>query len=142
MPDYRANHYRMISDVSLAELASTDEMIQIMVRKKLISDQVIASVYSAIGSKSAHQMQRSALILFAMIGKADRSVVEQSLDGLIKYGLGDVGRKDPLVAQYCCQAVQSLSCVQDDTVFRLPNDNILFSRLSDFIKLHCNSPEW
>ena len=134
----------MVSNLNLAELTSIDELVQVFVKKRLISEPVIHTLYSIITAKTvATQQQRSAIILFAMLSKADHQIVEKRLDGVVRVGLGKLGQRDPLVAQYTCQAIQSIAFVQSEAeLFKLPNDNILFSILTDFLCSNCFGPQW
>lgn len=135
---------RMISFLNLAELTSMEELVRVFVKKELVSESVIQAVYAVIAARNVpFKQQRSAIILFAMLGKANRTIVEKRLDGLIRVGLGQLGRRDPIVAQYTCQAIQTVAFVSSESeMFRLSNDNILFSHLMEFVKCICFGSEW
>ncbi len=132
----------MLDNVNLAELTSIDELLQLMVRRKMINEPVIQALYSMI--TPINPRARPAVLLFSMICKADKGCIEKRLDGLVRAGLGELGEADPLIAQYTCQAVQSLSLATNDKTesVRLPNDNILCSKLISFIQTICDGPQW
>lgn len=134
----------MVSNLNLAELTSVDELVQVFVKKRLIPEPVIQTLYSIITARTVpFEQQRSAVLLFAMMSKADHQIVEKRVDGVVRVGLGILGQRDPWVAQYTCQAIQSLAFVQSEAeLFKLPYDNVLFTVICGFIVEHCLGPQW
>jgi hypothetical protein len=133
--------------MTVAELASLEELVQLLVRKRLITEPVINAVYSILTLPTVTESKRrSSVILFSMMSRADHRIVEGRLDGLVRVGLGHVGGgrgKDPLLAQYTFTAIQSIAFVErEEDSFKLPNDNVLFKCIVDFVVSWCYGPEW
>ena len=126
----------MVEGISIAELASLTELFSCFVKKNLISDPVIQQIFNLFTSNEFDKRsRRSALIIISILAKSKREIVEKRLESLLKLGLGSLGQCDPLIAQYTLIALQSLTT-------RIPSENVLFSRIINFINSVCNSSRW
>ena len=130
------NLVAMVEGISIAELASLTELFSCFVKKNLIPEQVIQQIFGLFASPEFdNRCRRSALILISILAKTKRDVVEKRLETLLKLGLGGLGQSDPLIAQYTLISLQSLST-------RIPAENVLFARITNFITTVCNSSRW
>lgn len=126
----------MLDGISIAELASLTELFSCFIKKNLISEPVIQQIFTIFASNEFDKsFRRSALIIISILAKTKKDVVEKRLETLLKLGLGSLGQSDPLIAQYTLIALQSLST-------RIPAENVLFMRISNFIETACNSSRW
>lgn len=126
----------MVEGISIAELASLTELFSSFVKKNLISEPVIQQIFNLFTSNDFDKRsRRSALIIISILAKSKREIVEKRLESLLKLGLGSLGQCDPLIAQYTLIALQSLNT-------RIPSDNVLFTRIINFINSVCNSSRW
>ena len=119
---YTANSLvSLISQSTQSELTSIDELMQIFVKRQVIPEIVVQAVFAILQDPHSSPIQkRSSMALLAMLSKADKRIVEKRLDGIVKVGLksGD----DPLLSQYCFQALQSIALVsENEDLVRLPD---------------------
>ncbi|RKP14096.1 armadillo-type protein, partial [Piptocephalis cylindrospora] len=56
----------------------------------------------------ARRNRRAAVLLLRMLGKADRRVVGENVDLILRVGLGEAGRQDYILARYSCEALSTL----------------------------------
>ena len=130
------NLVTMLDGISIAELASLTELFSCFVKKNLISEPIIQQIFTLFASSEIDKRaRRSALIIISILAKTKRDVVEKRLETLLKMGLGTLGQSDPLIAQYTLITLQSLST-------RIPSENVLFTRIYNFIGSVCNSSRW
>lgn len=125
-----ANLLSIMAGISMAELASLEPILAGCMARKWISDGVIQSLFSMLG-----QQQRGALPLLAMLAKARPAAVLPRLDLLMRHGFGP--STTPIEARYACMAI---AAALGST--RLANDNAVFGKIWDFIRLACTSPAW
>lgn len=132
------NLVAMVEAISIAELASLTELFACFIKKNLIPEQVIQQVFTIFASNEFdRRSRRSALIIISIFARSKKDLVEKRLETLLKLGLGPLGQSDPLIAQYTLITLQSLSGSS-----RIPVDNVLFSRIMNFIGSVCNSSRW
>lgn len=130
------NLVAMVEGISIAELASLTELFSSFIKKNLIHDQVINQIFALFASSGFDKRsRRSALIIISILAKTKREIVEKRLEVLLKLGLGSLGQVDPLTAQYTLITLQSLSS-------RIPAENVLFTRITNFLSTVCNSSRW
>jgi condensin complex subunit 1 len=126
----------MVEGISIAELASLTELFSCFVKKNLIHELVINQIFALFASSEFDKRcRRSALILVSILSRTRREIVEKRLEILLKLGLGALGQSDPLIAQYTLISLQNLST-------RIPAENVLFTRITNFILAVCNSSRW
>lgn len=126
----------MVEGISIAELASLTELFSCFVKKNLIHELVINQIFALFASSEFDKrFRRSALILVSILSRTRREIVEKRLEILLKLGLGALGQSDPLIAQYTLISLQNLST-------RIPAENVLFTRITNFILAVCNSSRW
>jgi condensin complex subunit 1 len=125
-----SNLLSIMHGISMAELASLEPILEGCMARKWISDGVIQSLFAMLG-----QQQKGALPLLAMLAMARPAAVLPRLDLLMRHGFGP--STTPIEARYTCMAIaSSLGST------RLANDNAVFGKIWDFIRLACTSPAW
>lgn len=119
------NLIRLVSKLTAAEYTSLEAILSAMVSKGWIDELIVNALYANFSVQSC--------ILLSMLAKSmPVAVVERKLDILLRQGLS----ADPSIALYTCIAIKSLPTP------RLPPDNLLCERLSNFIVQNCNGPQW
>ncbi len=139
------NLISLIYGITIAELASLSELFACLMKKNLISEAVIAQIFSIFAAtESEKRDRRCALILLTFAAKNRREIVERRLDVILRIGLGAVGQADPLIAQYTLKALQCLSGSKAEESFssRIPHSNVLFERIIAFCSSVKASPCW
>ncbi|CAG8435255.1 1824_t:CDS:10 [Scutellospora calospora] len=98
-------------NATLAELTSLEQLMSTMMAEELISNDVIArlwSVYSVSTKQIPKAQRRGAIIILGMFAKAKMEIVQEKTDLLLKIGLGPLGKADLSLAKYTCIALQRL----------------------------------
>ncbi|KAF0449771.1 Condensin complex subunit 1 [Gigaspora margarita] len=139
-------------NATLAELTSLEQLMSTMMAEELISNDVIAKLWSvySVSTKQIPKMQRrGAIIILGMLAKAKMEIVQEKTDLLLKIGLGPFGKADLLLAKYTCIALQRLGgnkarvkgSLSNDSI-RLPMSHPIFHRLKQMIEFQTSSQEW
>lgn len=137
---------------TLAELTSLEQMIKIMMKDGLISDDVVNKLWQVFGVQKrdiSKNQRRGAIIVLGMLALANREIIVNGLDILLQIAFGPVGRNDLSLVRYSCIALQRLGAgdkhnkgeLRKQTT-KLPNDHGVFVRLCDVITTYCPSKEW
>ncbi|KAL4254139.1 Condensin complex subunit 1 [Abortiporus biennis] len=145
------NMIELTYDATLAELTSLEEMLRIMMEDGQIHPDVISKLWQVYSSERPlpRAQRRGAVIIIGMLALAQRSVVSDRVDTLVKIGLGKRGKSDLMLARYTCVALQRLNgSVKKvkgsllDKNLRLGMDNPIFRKLQDAIEHPCRTKEW
>ncbi|CAG8517034.1 9868_t:CDS:10 [Cetraspora pellucida] len=139
-------------NATLAELTSLEQLMSTMMAEELISDNVIAklwSVYSVSTKQIPKVQRRGAIIILGMFAKAKMEIVQEKTDLLLKIGLGPFGKADLSLAKYTCIALQRLGgnkarvkgSLNNDSI-RFPMSHPIFHRLKQMIEFQTSSQEW
>ncbi|PJF19212.1 Ycs4p [Paramicrosporidium saccamoebae] len=132
------NLIKLVSTASSSDLASLEQIVVGFIKKDWISDAVKhALAYSFANKLASVSEQRSALVLMTMIGTCDPEIITSRVDSLLKIGFGPVGMSDSWIAEYTCIALKLIA-----SSIRLPNDNIIFLKLTNMLKAIPSSPRW
>lgn len=124
----------MLQGASMSELTSLEPIIHAMVEKRWVSDGVVQSLF---GLFSDPEKRRPALIILSMMSTLKSSTILPKMDLIIKAGFSP--NTDPITAQYTLMAVRSLAGEGNG---RLPVENLIFSKIIDFVRLSCTSLPW
>lgn len=137
---------------SPAELTSLEQLLATMMTAGHISQVVISKLWQVYGvNKDISKAQRrGAIIVLGMIAAADPSVVVKEIDTMLRIGLGNVGRKDLVLARYTCVALRRMipptKKAQDKSnktgVTRMPNDHAVLRMLASILLLPSTSQDW
>ncbi|KAJ1656402.1 condensin complex non-SMC subunit Cnd1 [Dispira simplex] len=139
---------------TLTDLTSLEELLSCMMNEGHISEGVVEklwSVYSYTRDDLAPEQRRGAIVILGMLAKADRTMVTDNIDALLKVGLGRLGRDDLVLAKYTCIALQCLGAAKksgksvqlsEQCYLRFPRDNPIVTQLCGIIEDTNQSPEW
>ncbi|KAJ1969791.1 condensin complex non-SMC subunit Cnd1 [Dispira parvispora] len=139
---------------TLADLTSLEELLSCMMNEGHIPEGVVDklwSVYSYTRDDLAPEQRRGAIVILGMLAKADRTMVTDNIDALLKVGLGRLGRHDLVLAKYTCIALQCLGAAKKRTKavqlgepchLRFPRDNPIVIQLCGIMEDTDPSPEW
>ncbi|KAI8587881.1 non-SMC mitotic condensation complex subunit 1-domain-containing protein [Geranomyces variabilis] len=143
------NLVKLTYTMTLAELTSLEQLLTLLVAKKVLEESTLQVLWSIFSSKKqAARRRRGAIIILGMIGKARKEVIAENFENLLKVGLGDSAKKDLVLARYTCVALQQLGTVkrQKGTLSaghtRMPANHPIFTRLRDLLLDVNTSPEW
>ncbi|KAJ1558760.1 Condensin complex subunit [Nowakowskiella sp. JEL0078] len=132
----------LIQTMSLAELTSLEELLALMMEKKIIPKSIIDYLWKIFSSRSrefTHAKRRDALMLLRMFAKTNESIISEKLDMLVGIGLGEHGKSDLSLARECCIALQQLAPTKKDkdgfvpSYQRLEMNHILFQSLREIV---------
>ncbi|RKP34889.1 non-SMC mitotic condensation complex subunit 1-domain-containing protein [Dimargaris cristalligena] len=148
----------LTNHATLAELTSLEELLGCMMHDDLITADVIAklwSVYSYTKDDLPRHQRQGAIIILGMLAKAKRDLVANSVDALLRVGLGRLGRADLVLAKYTCIALQCLgSSGKRDKIpkagegadkqrsTRFPRFHPIFTQIRSIILDPIESDEW
>ena len=123
---------------TLAELTSLEQLLSVMHGEGLVDRAVIDTLWDVYATTRpiARAQRRGAIMVLSMLAKADRGIVADHIDTLLRIGLGPFGAKDLLLAQHTCIALQRVSgsakkvkgALSDSNV-RYPMSHPMFARL-------------
>ncbi|KZT37014.1 hypothetical protein SISSUDRAFT_988305 [Sistotremastrum suecicum HHB10207 ss-3] len=145
------NMIQLTFEATLAELTSLEELMRTMMEDHQIHQDVVSKLWQVYSSDKdiPKAQRRGAIIILGMLAIANRSVVSQHVETLIKVGLGARGKADATLARYTCIALQRLNgSVKkvkgslSDKSLRLPMDNPIFTKLKDAIEYPCRRRDW
>ncbi|KAJ3123736.1 Condensin complex subunit [Nowakowskiella sp. JEL0407] len=155
--------------MSLAELTSLEELLALMMEKKMIEKSIIEYLWKIFGkrdhfyfpncaqlknlpaSKSKEftfAKRRGALMLLRMFGKSSGDIISSKLEIVVGVGLGELGKSDLFLARESCVALQQLVPNKKDKngfmqpYKRLEMDNVLFEKLEQLILGSKSGNEW
>ncbi|WFD23771.1 condensin complex non-SMC subunit Cnd1 [Malassezia equina] len=123
---------------TLAELTSLEQLLSVMHGEGLVDRAVIDTLWDVYATTRpiARAQRRGAIMVLSMLAKADRGIVADHIDTLLRMGLGPLGAKDLLLAQHTCIALQRVSGsakkvkgALSDTNVRYPMSHPMFARL-------------
>ncbi|KAK0550127.1 condensin complex non-SMC subunit Cnd1 [Tilletia horrida] len=141
---------------TLAELTSLEQLFSTMASQDMIDDEVVRKLWAvyATGQKIPQAQRRGAIIVLSMVAIANKDIVAERLDTLLKTGLGPLGARDIVLARHTCVALSRISgsvkkvkgALSDDSV-RYPMSHPLFARLRGAIEMQpalgsSNASEW
>ncbi|WFD20122.1 condensin complex non-SMC subunit Cnd1 [Malassezia caprae] len=129
---------------TLAELTSLEQLLSVMHAEGLVDRSVIDTLWDVYAATRpiARAQRRGAIMVLSMLAKADRGMVADHIDTLLRIGLGPLGAKDLLLAQHTCIALQRVSgsakkvkgALSDSNV-RYPMTHPMFARLRAVIAM-------
>ncbi|PWA00455.1 hypothetical protein BB558_003466 [Smittium angustum] len=132
------NLLELVDKASLADLASLEKILVVLVQNKSINNDVIAKLRNLYLKSSKDR--RGAILILSMLSLASRSVVGDDIDLFLKIGLGKTGLSDFVVAKYTCDALKTLTKFNGNK--RLSMSNNLFERLEGLLTVPTNDLEW
>eukprot|EP01130_Rhizamoeba_saxonica_P006824 TRINITY_DN2733_c0_g1_i1.p1 TRINITY_DN2733_c0_g1~~TRINITY_DN2733_c0_g1_i1.p1 ORF type:complete len:1333 (+),score=255.11 TRINITY_DN2733_c0_g1_i1:15-4013(+) len=119
-----------VEGTNLGELTSFDFLLTNLMKTNRIPKGVISVLWEIFEKKddtSNRNDSYGALVILCMFGNADPSVVKHKLDLLITNGLGERAYRFPLIAKYCCIALQKIGT-------KFPRNHIVFKKIRKFLE--------
>ncbi|KAF5357209.1 hypothetical protein D9756_006855 [Leucocoprinus leucothites] len=162
------NLIELTYDCSLAEITSLEEMLRIMMESHLIPGGVVAKLWQIYGiNKNIPPSQRrGAIMILGMLAVADKGIVEDQIETMLKVGFGKIGsvgslsylpsylaqdylQKDLQLARYTCVALQRLGgsakkvkgSLKEGTL-RYPMNDRIFTVLAKMIEKPSRDRDW
>lgn len=140
---------------TLAELTSLEQLFCLMHAEGLVESAVIDKLWDVYASTRpiSRAQRRGAIMVLSMLAKAERELVADKMDVLLKIGLGSLGAKDLVLCKHTCIALQHVSgsakkvkgALSDENV-RYPMTHPMFARLCAVIEMSTavvgRHPEW
>ncbi|KOS15882.1 condensin complex subunit 1 [Malassezia pachydermatis] len=140
---------------TLAELTSMEQLFSVMQGEGFVDAAVIDMLWDVYASPRpiSRAQRRGAIMVLSMLAKADRTLVAEKIDVLLRMGLGPHGQQDLVLAQYSCMALQRVSgsakkvkgALSDENV-RYPMQHPMFVRLRALLEMPSSSvarsPVW
>ncbi|XP_053935686.1 condensin complex subunit 1 isoform X2 [Cuculus canorus] len=128
-------------DASLGTIQCLEEIVSEFVQKDEIKPAVIQLLWERFTEKSqcSSLERRAAVMLLGMMARGKPEIIGSNLDVLVTVGLSEKVSEDYRLAQEVCNAISKLARnpkpVQGKTnaPFRLPQDHVLFGRLSETV---------
>ncbi|KAF5389534.1 hypothetical protein D9757_004200 [Collybiopsis confluens] len=135
---------RRTFDSTLAELTSLEEMMRSMMQDPhyRVHDEVINKLWQIfkIEKRIPNLQRRGAIIILGMLALADRSILVDKVDIMLK--------KDLTLARYTCVALQRLAGHEKKVkgtvkqTRRFEMDNLIFRKMQNAIERPCRSKDW
>lgn len=96
---------------TLAELTSLEQLFSLMHAEGLVERAVVEKLWDVYASPLpiSRAQRRGAIMILSMLAKAERELVAEKMDVLLRIGLGHVGSKDLVLAKHTCIALQHVS---------------------------------
>ena len=136
---------------SPAELTSLEQLLSTMYKAGNIPELVVAKLWQIYGvNKDISKAQRrGAIIVLGMIALADPNVVIRETDAMLRIGLGQLGRSDPVLAKFTCVALKRMIPAVKKTaekvpagISRLSNDQPVLRLLASLLLTTSGSRDW
>lgn len=123
---------------TLAELTSLEQLLSLMHAEGLVDRAVVEKLWDVYASERpiARAQRRGAIMVLSMLAKAERVIVADKIDVLLRIGLGPLGAHDLTLAKHTCVALQRVSGsakkvkgALSDANVRYPMHHPMFARL-------------
>ncbi|XP_042644212.1 condensin complex subunit 1 isoform X2 [Tyto alba] len=133
--------FLIMVDASLGTIQCLEEIISEFVQKDEIKPAVIQLLWEQFTEKSqcSSLERRAAVMLLGMMARRKPEIIGSNLDVLVTVGLSEKLCEDYRLAQEVCNAISKLaynpkpSQGKNNAPFRLPQNHMLFGRLSETV---------
>jgi condensin complex subunit 1 len=136
-----------------AELTSLEQLLSTMMKQGLVSELVIQKLWIIYGyqkKEKSMRQKRGAIIVLGMLALAKPEIITAEIDVCLRVGLGEIGRRDLLLARYTCIALKRISPPPgkktpdngEHKAIRFPEDHPVLARLASIIQIVSDSQEW
>ncbi|NWS70888.1 CND1 protein, partial [Crotophaga sulcirostris] len=133
--------FLIMVDASLGTIQCLEEIISEFVQKDEIKPAVIQLLWERFTEKSqcSSLERRAAVMLLGMMARGKPEIIGSNLDVLVTVGLSEKVSEDYHLAQEICNAISKLARNpkadqgKNSAPFRLPQDHMLFGRLSETV---------
>lgn len=129
---------------TLAELTSLEQLFCLMHAEGLVERAVVDKLWEVYASTRpiSRAQRRGSIMVLSMLAKAERELVADKMDVLLRIGLGTLGARDLVLCKHTCIALQHVSgsakkikgALSDENV-RYPMHHTMFTRLSAVIEM-------
>lgn len=133
------NMVELTYGATLAELTSLEQLLSIMQGEGLVPPAVVDTLWDVFSTPKtiARPQRRGAIVVIGMLAIADRDIVAERVEVLLRIGLGQLGTQDLQLARHTCIALQRVAgsakkvkgALSDSNV-RYPMAHPIFARLS------------
>ncbi|KAK5064570.1 hypothetical protein LTR84_000403 [Exophiala bonariae] len=135
-----------------AELTSLEQLLSTMFKAGHISDLVISKLWQVYGvnKEISKSQRRGAIIVLGMIALANPEILVKELDTMLRVGLGQLGRKDFVLAKFTCVALRRMiptaKKAQQKTasagLAKMSNDHEVLRMLASILLTTSPSKDW
>lgn len=137
-----------------AELTSLEQLLSTMMKQGFVNELVIQKLWQVYGyqkRETSKSQRRGAIIVLGMLALADPNIIKNEMDTCLRIGLGELGRRDLVLARYTCVALsrispppakQQMQTAAPEQVIRLPHEHPILLRLAAITELVSDSKEW
>ena len=134
-----------------AELTSLEQLLNTMVKSKLVSELVIGKLWQVYGVQKqeiSKKQRRGAIMVLGMLATAEPEIVAREMGTMLRIGLGPVGRADLALIKYTCLALRRMNPNKRQgkegatTFAKLPNEHMVLAKLAEVLEMTSESKDW
>lgn len=139
------NMVALTFDATLAELTSLEQLFSIMQGEGMVPPAVVDTLWDVYSTSKpiARAQRRGAIMVLGMLAIAEREIVADRVELLLRIGLGTLGAQDLQLARHTCIALQRVAGsakkvkgALSDTNVRYPMAHPMFARLRAAVLQH------
>ena len=139
------NMVELTFGATLAELTSLEQLFSIMQGEGMVPPAVVDTLWDVYSTSKpiARAQRRGAIMVLGMLAIAEREIVADRVELLLRIGLGTLGTQDLQLARHTCIALQRVAGsakkvkgALSDTNVRYPMAHPMFARLRAAVVQH------